>query len=76
MIHAAASLSSPILIFRRNLISDKGGTVMTRPFLPLAAALMAGISCGSLYRIPDLPVQISLVIALILISLILAFKKL
>jgi competence protein ComEC len=76
MIHTTASLSSPILIFRRNLISDKGGTVMTRPFLPLAAALIAGISCGSLYRIPDLPVQVSLVTALILISLILTFKKL
>ncbi len=49
---------------------------MTRPFLPLTAALMAGISCRSLYRIPDLPVQVSLVIALILISLILTFKKL
>ncbi len=76
MIHTTASLSSPILIFRRNLISDKGGTVMTRPFLPLAAALIAGISCGSLYRIPDLPVQVSMVTALILISLILTFKKL
>jgi len=71
MIHTTASLSSPILIFRRNLLSDKGGTVMTRPFLPLAAALIAGISCGSLYRIPDLPVQVSLVIVLIL-----TFKKL
>ncbi|MCX5837001.1 MAG: ComEC/Rec2 family competence protein, partial [Deltaproteobacteria bacterium] len=49
---------------------------MTRPFLPLAAALMAGISCGSLYRIPDLSVQVSLVIALILIFLILTVKKL
>ncbi|MCX5821367.1 MAG: ComEC/Rec2 family competence protein, partial [Deltaproteobacteria bacterium] len=48
---------------------------MTRPFLPLAAALMAGISFGSLYRIPDLPVQVSLVIVLILIFLILTFKK-
>ena len=36
---------------------------------------MAGISCGSLYRIPDLPVQVSLVIALILISLILDIQK-
>ncbi|MBN2439577.1 MAG: DUF4131 domain-containing protein, partial [Deltaproteobacteria bacterium] len=49
---------------------------MTRPFLPLAAALMAGISCGSLCRISDLSVQVMLVIVLILISWILAFKKL
>jgi competence protein ComEC len=76
MIHTIASLSSPALIFRRNTISDKGGTVMTRPFLPLAAALMAGISCGSLYRIPDLSVQVALVIILILIFLLLAFNKL
>ena len=76
MIRDNASPSSPILIFRRNMISDKGGTVMTRPFLPLAAALMAGISGGTLYRIPDLLVQGSLVIALILIFLFLAFKKL
>jgi hypothetical protein len=39
---------------------------MTRPFLSLAAALMAGISCGNLFQISDLPVQISLLIALTL----------
>ena len=39
---------------------------MTRPFLPLTAALMAGISCGYLFPISDLPVQLSLLIALIL----------
>ncbi|TSA47296.1 MAG: DNA internalization-related competence protein ComEC/Rec2 [Deltaproteobacteria bacterium] len=39
---------------------------MTRPFLPLAAALMAGISCGNLFRISDLPVQLTLLIALTL----------
>src|SRR5450756_637844 len=39
---------------------------MTRPFLFLAAALMAGICCGNLFRISDLPVQISLLIALTL----------
>ena len=75
MIHTTASLSSPILIFRRNMLSDKGGTVMTRPFLPLTAALMAGISCGSLCRIPDLPVQVGLFIILFLIPLFWAFKK-
>jgi competence protein ComEC len=37
---------------------------MARPFLPLSAALMAGISCGSFYQIPDLPVQIGLIITL------------
>ena len=43
--------------------------MMTRPFLPLAAALMAGISCGNLFRISDLPVWLSLLIALTLILL-------
>jgi competence protein ComEC len=41
----------------------------------MLAALMAGISCGSLYRIPDLPVQMGLLIAFLLIGLILVFKK-
>ena len=76
MILTIPSLSPPFPNFYRNLISRIGGSAMTRPFLPLVAALMAGISCGSVYRILDLPVQVSLVIALILISLILTFKKL
>ena len=38
----------------------------TQPFLSLAAALIAGISCGNLFRISDLPVQLSLLIALTL----------
>jgi competence protein ComEC len=42
---------------------------MTRPFLPLAAALLAGISCGNLLRISDLPVWLALLIALTLILL-------
>jgi competence protein ComEC len=48
---------------------------MTRPFLPLAAALMAGITCGSLYLFPDLAVQIVLVIILVMIPLFLSFIK-
>jgi competence protein ComEC len=48
---------------------------MTRPFLPLVAALVAGISFGSLYRFPDLIVQIGLVIILAMIPLLLSFKK-
>ena len=40
--------------------------MMTRPFLPVAVALMAGISCGNLLQIPDLPVQLSLLVALAL----------
>jgi competence protein ComEC len=42
---------------------------MTRPFLALTAALMAGISCGNLFTFSDLPVQFSLLIALTLILL-------
>ncbi len=48
-------------------ILDQGGKVMTRPFCSFVAALMAGIVCGRFYRLPDLPVQVILVIALILI---------
>jgi competence protein ComEC len=48
---------------------------MNRPFLPLLAALMAGISCGSLHRIHDLPVQAVLLVALLVIALIVVFKK-
>jgi competence protein ComEC len=40
--------------------------VITRPFLSLAAALMAGISCGNLLQISDFPVQLSLLISLTL----------
>jgi competence protein ComEC len=56
-------------------LSDQGGTVMTRPFLSLTATLMAGISCGNLYRLSDLPLQLSLVAALILIFLFLTIGK-
>ncbi len=48
---------------------------MIRPFLPLTAALMAGITCGSLDRIPDLPVLVFLVIVLLLIFLVRLYKK-
>lgn len=43
---------------------------MTRPITPLLIALMTGISCSSLFPIPDIPVQIALVIALLTILLI------
>lgn len=56
-------------------VSRIGGSTMTRPFLPLVAALMAGISCGTLWRIPDLPVQVVLITALAMTSLIGIFKK-
>lgn len=46
---------------------------MEKPFLPLVAALVAGITAGSLYHLPDLPVQIGLALALALIFL---FRKL
>jgi competence protein ComEC len=48
---------------------------MTRPFLPLAAALAAGITCGNLNRIPDLPAQIGLTVILVMIPLFWSFKK-
>jgi competence protein ComEC len=48
---------------------------MTRPFLSLAAALMSGIICGSLYPFPDIFLQIGLVIILFLIPLFWALKK-
>jgi competence protein ComEC len=48
---------------------------MTRPFLPLAAALAAGITCGNLNRIPDLPAQIGLAVILVMIPLFWSFKK-
>ena len=37
---------------------------MTRPFLSLAATLMAGISCGNFFTISDLPIQLALLITL------------
>jgi competence protein ComEC len=40
---------------------------MQRPIIPLVIVLMAGISCAHLFPIPDLPVQICLTAALILI---------
>lgn len=48
---------------------------MTRPFLPLVAALVAGISCGSLWPIPDLPVQMGLLIALAMTLLLLRSRN-
>ncbi len=48
---------------------------MNKPFLPLLAALIAGISCGILYRFPNLYVYAGLFAALLLIALILVFKK-
>lgn len=40
-----------------------------RPFFPLLTALIAGITCGSLAAIPDLPAQLALAAALFLLLL-------
>lgn len=40
---------------------------MARPIIPLLIALMAGITCSSLFSIPDTPIQASLVFVLLLI---------
>ncbi len=47
---------------------------MTRPIIPLLTALVLGISCSSLFPIPDFPVQVCLIAALLLVLLGL-FKK-
>ena len=47
---------------------------MSRPIIPLLIALMAGISCSYLFKIPDPLVQITLIAALVLILLALTKK--
>ena len=47
---------------------------MPRPVIPLLIALMAGISCSYLYKIPDPPVQVALTALLVLILLALIKK--
>jgi competence protein ComEC len=48
---------------------------MPRPVVPLLIALMAGIACANLFPIPNLPVQVCLVVALIMILLTLIRKR-
>jgi competence protein ComEC len=48
---------------------------MSRPMIPFVIALIAGISCSYLFKIPDLPVQITLTIALVLTLLVFIKKK-
>jgi competence protein ComEC len=51
--------------------TDAGGSAMTaRPFFPLLTALIAGITCGSFFAIPDLPAQLALgaTLSLLLLS--------
>ena len=48
---------------------------MPRPVIPLLIALMAGITCANHFPIPDLPVQVCLVLTLILILLTLLRKR-
>ncbi len=43
------------------------GAAMTRPIIPLLTALVSGISCSSLVPIPDLPVQVCLIVSMLLI---------
>jgi competence protein ComEC len=47
---------------------------MPRPVIPLLIAFMAGITCADLFAIPDLPVQVCLVLLLFLILLTLRRK--
>ena len=48
---------------------------MPRPVIPLLIAFMAGITCADLFAIPDLPVQVCIVLMLLLILLILRRKR-
>lgn len=40
---------------------------MKRPIIPLLAALVSGITCSSIFPIPDLPVQVCLIVSILLI---------
>ncbi len=69
MIHnlSQSSFHSTLLV---KSLSNKGASVIKRPFIPLVAALMAGIACGSLYRFPDGYVYLLLLFVLLLIPFI------
>ncbi len=58
----------------RSVLVLKRWLIMSRPVIPLVIALMAGISCSYLFKIPDPLVQITLTAALVLTLLALTKK--
>jgi len=58
------------IVFQVRDETGNGWGIMTKPITPLLIALMTGISCSSLFPIPDTPVLLALVSLLPIILLI------
>jgi competence protein ComEC len=61
-------------LFKLTDVGD-GGSAMSSPIVPLLTALVLGISCSSLFPIPDFPIQVCLLAAMLMTFLGLIKKR-